>query len=195
MQEAKQTQPALSQGYGTKDAPIPIDVARATIRADFLKFAGLVMGQVQLPPGHGWPVQPGRALEHELTWSGNCEIASSHSSLSIHGRRAMPDTSDASQIQVEVRYFHPELHYRNGRKKAQTSRQYHDGFGAHLWVDQGRPFWGMHRSLIEGHQFCRGFKTPEDLAQTVVERLIAALSLRASVALEAEITTMEQALA
>lgn len=170
------TEPA--KGYGTKDAPLDIQQARDTIRQDFLKFAGLVMGHVQLPEGHGFANHAAFQLEHQLKWYLGCEIKSSDAGLSIYGHRTELDDSDTSQIRVEVRYFHPELHFRDGRKKPQVSRQYNNGFSAHLWVSQGRPFWGMHKSLIDGSEFCRDCETVEDLAQIVIQRLTVALALR-----------------
>lgn len=180
-------------GYGTKEAPLAIELARAKIREDFLKFAGLVMGQVHLPAGYGFANHPALKLQGQLTWFGGCEIASSSAGLSIHGGRYVPDPDDASEIRVEVRYFRPEVHFREGRRKPQVSRKYNNGFSATLWVNQGRPFWGMHKSLIEGNQFCREVATVEELANSVVQRLTAALASRQPVAQEVE--TLEQAAA
>lgn len=160
-------------GYGSKEAPLDIEVAREKIREDFRVFAGLVMKQVQFPTGYAF-----RALSDELRWFGGCAIASSNSGVTIYGQRQIADDVDALQIQVSVRYFHPELHYREGRRKPKVSRQYNNGFGAHLWVDQGRPFFGMQQSLIEGQQFCSGFATVEGLAESVVQRVNAALARR-----------------
>jgi hypothetical protein len=179
--------------YGTKNAPLTIELARATIREDFLKFASHVVESVNLPQGYGFANHPGFELKHQLTWHSGCEIRSSHGGLSLHGSRSVSCEKDATQISIEIRIFHPELHFRNGQQKPQVSRQYNNGFSAHLWVNQGRPFWGMHKSLIEGNQFCREAATVEELAQSVVQRLTAALANRQPV--EQEIETTEQAAA
>lgn len=169
--------------YGTREAPLTLEQGRARIRKDFLCFASLVMSQVQLPDGHSFAQATARALDQQLNWNLGCEILSSDAGLSVFGRRAVYDSSDESQLKVEVRYFHPELHYRpTMRSSPRVSRQYNDGFAVHLWVDQGRPFWGMHRSLIAGSEFCRNQPSPEALAEEVVIRLRLAIERRTTAA-------------
>jgi hypothetical protein len=165
--------------YGTRQAPLSIEQARARIRKDFLCFADLVMSQVALPDGHSFGSATAGSLNHQLTWNQRCEVLSSSSGLSVFGRRAVADDGDEHQLQVEVRYFHPELHFRpTPRSDPRVSRQFNDGFGVHLWVDQGRPFWGMTRSLIAGSEFCSGVSSPEALALEVVRRLRLAIERR-----------------
>lgn len=176
--------------YGTREAPLSIELARARIREDFLSFAGLVMGQVKLPEGHVFGSIPADCLNHELTWNRRCEILSSSGGLSLFGRRVVADDSDGHQLQVEVRYFHPELHFRPTLRSApRISREYNDGYAVQLWVDQGRPFWGMHRSLIAGSEFCRNLPSPEALAEDVVMRLRRAIERRTMPAAIAELAT------
>lgn len=165
--------------YGTRQSPLAIEQARSNIREDFLRFAGLVMDQVALPEGHAFAKAPAFDLNHQLTWFSGCEIESSAAGLSVFGVPIVSDEGDESQLRVEVRYFHPELHYRpTNRRAQQISRQYNEGFSAHLWVEQGRPFWGMHQSLIAGNQFCRNLPSPEALADEVVTRLRHAIARR-----------------
>ncbi|MFC7462048.1 hypothetical protein [Hydrogenophaga defluvii] len=165
--------------YGTRESPLAIDQARAIIREDFLRFAGLVMTQVALPEGHAFAAVPALDLEHQLTWFLGCEVMSSNAGLSLHGHPVICDDKDDFQFRIEVRYFHPELHYRNTpRSKPRVSRQYNEGYSAHLWVDQGRPYWGMHRSLIKGNEFVRNMPSPEALAAQAVTRLHQAIQKR-----------------
>lgn len=165
--------------YGTRQDPLSIEQARARIREDFLCFADLVMSQVALPDDHSFGRATAGSLHHQLTWNQRCEVLSSSSGLSIFGRRAVGDDGDQHQLQVEVRYFHPELHFRpTPRSHPRVSRRFNDGFGVHLWVDQGRPYWGMTRSLIAGSEFCSGVPTPEALAAEVVRRLRLAIERR-----------------
>ncbi len=165
--------------YGTRQDPLSIEQARARIREDFLCFAGLVTSQVALPDGHAFERSPADSLKHQLTWNQRCEVLSASAGLSVFGRRTVGDDSDCLQLQVEVRYFHPELHFRHTpRSDPRVSRRFNDGFGAHLWVDQGRPYWGMTRSLIAGSEFCSGVPSPEALAAEVVRRLRLAIEQR-----------------
>lgn len=169
MQNNEQVKKPIVPGYGTKEEPLSVDQARAKVREDFLKLAEIVMSQVSLPPGHGYRNTPALGLESQLRWAG-CEVEASEYGLSIHAGLVPGDCNDKSQLLIEVRYFHPELHFRDGRRKAQVSRRYNDCYSAHLWVEQGRPFWGQHVSLIQGNEFCRDFTSIESLAESIVER-------------------------
>lgn len=175
MTEANDT---IAAKYGTRDNPVPIEQARKAIREDFMMFWQLVTQQVKLPDGHhfrnGWGSNP----EHELMWFGRCEVMSTDSGASIHASLVVPDNKDTTQLTIEVRYFHPQTHYKEGRKKARASRPYDSGYSAHLWVKQGRQYAGMNKSLITGHEFCRDVATVAELATTVVQRLHDALARR-----------------
>lgn len=162
--------------YGTCESPISIDQARAQIRDDYLRFADLVISQVQLPEGYTFTTD-----QHELKWFLGCEVLSSDSGLNFAAHRAISDDMDDFQLYVSVRYFHPELHYFKSRKSMPLiSRRFSKGFSAHLWVDQGRPYWGMHKSLFTGgNEFCRSMASPEELAAEVVTRLRCAIQRRA----------------
>lgn len=164
----------IAARYGSKEMPLPIAQARQTIREDFLSFSEIVMSQVLMPKGHLFRRQP----ERELNWFGFCEIVSTNYGASLHAGLALPDDLATTQLSIEVRYFRPETHYKDGRKNQRVSRQYSRDFSAHLWVNQGRRYWGLHKSLITGHEFCRGASSAEELAQTVVQRLNDALARR-----------------
>ena len=172
----------LDQGietrYGTRENPVTIEQARKTIRTDYLKFCKLVTDQLQMPEGHKYRTNWGSCPEHELTWFGRCEIDSTRSGASIYAGLAIPDDLDTTQLCIEVRYFHPTTHYRDGRKKQQVSREYDAGYSAHLWVQQGRLYAGMFKSLIKGNEFCRNVDSVEELALTVVQRLKDAMATR-----------------
>lgn len=118
-------------------------------------------------------------LDWKVNYKAGCEVEASEYGLSIYAGLVPGDCNDKSQLSIEVRYFHPELHYRDGRRKAQVSRRYNDSYSAHLWVDQGRPFWGQHVSLwSKGMSFCRDFTSIETLAESIVERLEMAIEAR-----------------
>lgn len=169
----------LVQAYGTKEAPLSIEQARAKIRSDFTRFAQMVINGVTLPAGHVFAQSPALGINHQLTWYLGCEIKSANAGLSVFGHLAVADDKDSNQLHIEARYFHPELHFRDENGKAKSSRAYNPGYGAHLWVDQGRPYWGMNRSLIEGRQFLSNVPTVETMAEEVVARLNHAISARA----------------
>ena len=169
----------LVQAYGTKEAPLSIEQARAKIRSDFTRFAQMVINGVTLPAGHVFAQSPALGIDHQLTWYLGCEIESANAGLSVFGHLAVADDKDSNQLHIEARYFHPELHFRDENGKAKSSRAYNPGYGAHLWVDQGRPYWGMNRSLIEGRQFLSNVPTVETMAEEVVARLNHAISARA----------------
>lgn len=190
MQNNEQVKKPIVPGYGTKEEPLSIDQARAKVREDFLKLAEIVMSQVSLPPGHGYRNTPALGLESQLRWAG-CEVEASEYGLSIHAGLVPGDCNDKSQLLIEVRYFHPELHFRDGRRKAQVSRRYNDCYSAHLWVEQGRPFWGQHVSLIQGNEFCRDFTSIESLAESIVDRLKKAIEARKPVSNECAVNTAE----
>lgn len=126
----------LVQAYGTKEAPLSIEQARAKIRSDFTRFAQMVINGVTLPAGHVFAQSPALGIDHQLTWYLGCEIESANAGLSVFGHLAVADDKDSNQLHIEARYFHPELHFRDENGKAKSSRNYNPGFGAHLWVDQ-----------------------------------------------------------
>lgn len=67
----------------------------------------------------------------------------------------------------------------------------HRSYSAHLWVDQGRPFWGQHVSLIQGNEFCRDFTSIESLAESIVERLKKAIEARKPISNESMVNDAE----
>ena len=165
--------------YGTTEEPLPIDQARAIISEDFRKFSDLITAQVVMPEGHSFGKSPAFNIEHKLKWFSGCEVASSRAGLSVTGGRSSTDEADEFAVRVEVRYFHPELHFRESRSnKARTSHEYSEGFSAQLWVEQGRPFVGMRKSLITGDVCCRDMASVEALASEVVERVNQAIARR-----------------
>jgi hypothetical protein len=172
----------LAQGiearYGSQEKPVSIELARQAIRADFVKFWQLVTEQCQMPKGHEYRTNWGAGPDYELNWFGGCEIGSTNSGASIRAGLAVPDPMDTTQLCIEVRYFHPATHYKDGRKKQKASRKYSTGYSAHLWIEQGRPYAGMYKSLIKGHEFCRDVDSAEELASIVVQRLKDAMARR-----------------
>lgn len=166
--------------YGTHECPLAIEQARARIREDFLRFAGLVMDNVQLPEGYVFSNSPALGPEHQLTWYLGCEVLSSDAGLSVFVHHQVRDDHDEFRLRVEARYFHPELHFRPTKlSPPKVSRRYNEGFSAHLWVEQGRPYWGMHKSLISGSEFCPSMPTHNALAAEVATRLNLAIQCRA----------------
>ncbi|MBV7542179.1 hypothetical protein [Acidovorax sp. sic0104] len=166
-------------GYGSKEDPLGIEEARAKIGDDFTHFAALVASQVQLPAGHSFRNDcPALGVRHNLSWWNGCAVRSADSGLGVHAGPQVVDAADEYQLMIEARFFHPELHFREKGRTARVTRRYNPGYGAALWVDQGRPFWGMNKSLIEGERFLSRVSSVEVLAEEVVRRLNAAISLR-----------------
>jgi hypothetical protein len=172
---ALNTQEIVEMETGDQKQPLALAKAQQLIRADFLRFAEICMGQVSLPKKYGFAHHPGWNLEHELTWNMGCAVRSSEGGLSIHGGLLTSDDKDASQIKLEIRYFHPSIVIANGKKGTFTSRAYNDEYAVTLWADQGRPFYGMHRSLLGEARYLKA-PTIEVLGTAVVTRLRSALA-------------------
>ena len=108
------------------------------------------------------------------------EVLSSDAGLSVFVHHQVRDDHDEFRLRVEAQYFHPELHFRPTKlSPPKVSRRYNEGFSAHLWVEQGRPYWGMHKSLISGSEFCPSMPTHNALAAEVATRLNLAIQCRA----------------
>ncbi len=161
----------------SKIDPISLGQARRLVRANFLNLANLVTSRVKLPDGHAFTCHPGHNPEHQLTWWLSCEVRSSEGGLSIYGSRIAPDDGDVTQVRVEVRYFHPPMTILHPNGSLYSYRQYSTAAQhcAHLWVEQGRPFWGAHSSLLDGGVFPKAF-TIEELAEEIVSTLNTALA-------------------
>lgn len=155
--------------------PMALPEAQQLIRADFLRFAEICMGQVSLPSTYGFAHHPAWDLQHQLKWYMGCAVRSSEGGLSIHGGLLTPDDKDASQIQMEIRYFHPSIVIAHGKNESFTSRGHNDHYSVTLWANQGRPFYGMHRSLLGKDRYLKA-PTVEGLGVAVIARLQSALS-------------------
>lgn len=155
---------------------MPIELARQVIKQEFLKFASLVIGSVMLPEGHGFANHPAWELEHQLNWNLGCAVRSSEGGLSLHAGLNIANDSDSAQKRIEVRYFHPSMQISKENGTTFIARRYNEErYTATIWVDEGRPFSGMTRSLIGSDRFAKA-STIEDLASAVISKLSAALN-------------------
>ncbi len=173
--------PAWQDRYGTRESPLLIEDARAVIREDFHRFVGLLTELVVLPEGCVFRGLSASEMNHSLKWFLGCEIRSASSGVGVFAGPAVSDDTNEFQVSVEVRYFHPELNYRPAkRSNPRVTRRYSEGYATHLWVDQGRPYWGMKKTLITGNgsQFCRDTPTVEALATESAARVNQALQRR-----------------
>lgn len=178
-QDAKK--PVYQDRYGTSESPLSIEEARAVIREDFHLFVGLLTQLVALPEGYAFRGLSAWEMNHCLKWFSGCEIQSASSGVGVFAGPSVCDDADEFQVHVEVRYFHPELNYRpTERSNPRVTRRFSKGYATHLWVDQGRPYWGMHKSLITGNgsQFCQNMLTIEALAAESAARVNQALQRR-----------------
>jgi len=173
--------PAWQNRYGTRETPLLIEDARAVIREDFHRFVGLLTELVVLPEGYGFRGLSAREMNHCMKWFLGCEVESASAGVGVFAGPNVSDDADEFQVNVEVRYFHPELNYKpTKRSNPRVTRRYSEGYSTHLWVDQGRPFCGMNKTLItvNGRQFCRDTPTIEALASESAARVNQALQLR-----------------
>lgn len=124
-----------------RDEPLSHQQFNAYIEACFTEMEGHLRSRVGLPARHDW-----KPTGRELRWNGDDPLRSSLHGASFFIALSPSDASDARQLAIEVRYFwQRRTLQRNGKTEAFGDDQHR----VMLWVEQGRPFAGMTKSLLE----------------------------------------------
>lgn len=129
------------QAADPRDEPLSHPQFNAYIEACFAEMEGHLRSRVGLPARHDW-----KPTGRELRWNGDDPLRSSLHGASFFIALSPSDASDAHQIAIEVRYFwQRRTLQRNGETEAFGDDQHR----VMLSVEQGRPFAGMTKSLLE----------------------------------------------
>jgi hypothetical protein len=159
-------------------AAFSLEEARKVIRDNFLQLAEVVVHGIDAPEGFAFADKPAWELAHQLSWNMGCPVRSSEGGLSVHGAPTVIDESDVNQCRIEIRYLHPSMLIRDHSGKVFESRKYNDLHSAVLFIDQGRPFFGMYKSLIGESDRYPKASTIEDLSAQIVTLVNLALAQR-----------------
>ncbi len=129
------------QAADLRDVPLDHQQFNAYIEQCFSEMDASLRELVACPAGHAW-----KRLGKPLLWNDGDPLHSTLNGASFFIGRAVVDEHDEHQFAIEIRYFwQRRTLQRNGR----TESFGHDQHRATLWVDQGRPFAGMTKSLLE----------------------------------------------
>jgi hypothetical protein len=124
-----------------RDVPLNHQQFDAYIEKSFSQMDGHLRTLVVLPAGHAWI-----RLKNEMRWNINDPLRSTLYGASFFIGLAPADEHDEQQFTIEVRYFwQRRTLQRNGRIESFGDDQHR----VTLWVDQGRPFAGMTKSLLD----------------------------------------------
>jgi hypothetical protein len=129
------------QKVDPRDVPLNHQQFSAYIEKSFSQMDGLLRTLVVLPAGHAWI-----RLKNELRWNINDLLRSTLYGSSFFIGLAPADEHDEHQSAIEVRYFWQR---RTLQRKGRTESFGDDQHRVTLWVDQGRPFAGMTKSLLD----------------------------------------------
>lgn len=142
----------------------------AYIRASYQGMSDRIRSLVIVPDGHAWQDNPSDALR----WFSGDPILSTESGTSFFLNRRPYDEKDEKQFMVEVRYF---WQGRNVVDQNEVSFYGHEKHRVTLWCQQGRPFWGQHRSLLEDSAAFFYHDTIESLPGAVADTINRALTV------------------
>jgi hypothetical protein len=161
-----------------RDVPLNHQQFNAYIEKSFSQMDGHLRTLVVLPAGHAWI-----RLKNEMRWNINDPLRSTLYGLSFFIGLAPADEHDEQQFAIEVRYFwQRRALQRNGRTDSFGDDQHR----VTLWVEQGRPFAGMTKSLLDqsaSYFYADDIKTLASEVATVINAATASSSSNVSDAL------------
>lgn len=134
------------QNPDPRDVPLSVQQFNAYIEKSVSEMDRHLRDFITLPAGHAW-----RRAGRELRWNSNDPLRSTLHGASFFIGLALADDDDAHQFGIEVRYFWQRRTLQGNGKGEVFGDDQHRVI---LWIEQGRPFAGMTRSLLAQSASC-----------------------------------------
>jgi hypothetical protein len=123
-----------------KEIPLSHEQFNAYIEKSFFAMDDCLRQRIAIPSGHAW-----LRIGQPLRWNMNDPLRSSLSGASLFIGLVPANAQDEHQFSVEIRYFWQR---RTLQRPGKAEVFGEDRHRAIVWVEQGRPFAGMQKSLL-----------------------------------------------